>query len=328
MRALIRTGESKSLVLDAEHPEPTPTNSSSNYIIRTHATAITREELTWPEPLIPEIPVPGYDLAGVVISAPTAPHPDNGTYQFKPGDEVYAMTIFSGKGNARDISEAHEKELALKPKNMSWEETATVPLSALSAWQALFVHGKLTPDFTSRSQNVGKRVLVTAASGGVGIWGIQIAHHAGAEVVGTCGPSNIEFVKGLGADLVLDYTKTNLLEWVSEDKEARGFDLILDCIGGQTLVDAWKCGRKGGIVVSVAEPPDKKKPTEGVTEGVEGVWFVVSESGVQLSQIAKLVEEGKCKGVVDSVYDLEQYREAFERLEAGHAKGKVVLKLR
>jgi NADPH:quinone reductase-like Zn-dependent oxidoreductase len=191
----------------------------------------------------------------------------------------------------------------------------------------LFIHGGLDPTFEGSSPNVGKRVLVTAASGGVGIWGVQLAHNASTEVIGTCGPSNIEFVKSLGADTLLDYTKTNLLEWVSEDKETRGFDVILDCIGGQTLEEAWKVVRKGGRVISVAVPPESKKPKEGIAEGVEGVYFIVTESGDQLGEITKLIEQGKCRGIVDSVYELEQWKQAFERVEGGHAKGKVVLKM-
>lgn len=324
MRALIRTGSPKTLTLSTTHPEPTSTEYPTAYIIRTKATALTRGELTWPEPLEPEIPVPGFDLAGTIISTPLT----DGPHAFKVGDEVYALSTFSWQGNAKEVTKATEEELAIRPKNLSWEEAASVPLSALSAWQALFVHGKLTaPGADATGKNKGKRILVTAASGSVGIWGVQLAHLAGAEVVGTCGPSNVEFVKSLGADTVLDYTKIDLLEWVSEDREARGFDVILDCIGGQTLTDAWKCARRQGKVVSVAEPPDPKKPTDGISHGVQGVWFIVVPNGQELKQITGLIDEGKAKFVVDSVYELEEYEKAFERLEGGHAKGKVVLRV-
>ena len=319
MRAVIREGDPKVLSLDLNHPPPSSAEYPDCYIIRTKATALTRGELIWPEPLTPDIPVPGFDLAGEIISIPTAA----GKWAFKPGDEVYALTTFSWKGNAREISIGHERELALKPKNLSWAETATVPLSALSAWEALFVHGNL--DAPKTGNNSGKRVLITAASGSVGVWGVQLAHEAGVEVVGTCGTSNVEFVKSLGADIVLDYNKTNLLDWVDEDFDARGFDVVFDCIGGQTLTDAWKCAKKDGKVISVAEPPDPKKPAEGVAEGVEGVWFIVKANGAALAEITTLIEEGKCKPVVDSVYALEQFKEAFARLESGHAKGKIVL---
>jgi NADPH:quinone reductase-like Zn-dependent oxidoreductase len=323
MRALIRTGDKspETLTLDPNHPEPTPTDHPECYIVRTKACALTRGELTWPEPKLPDTPVPGLDLAGEIISAPKG----QGQHKFKPGEGVYALTTFTWEGNARDITVAHENELALKPKNLSWEETASVPLSALSAYQGLFVHGALKPP--KEGKNRGKRVLITAASGGVGLWGIQFAHQAGAEVIGTCGTSNVEFVKNLGADTVLDYKKVDLLEWVSVDRATRGFDVVLDCIGGATLTDAWKCAREGGKVISVAEPPDPKKPDSGVAGGVQSTWFIVEPNGVQLAEVTDLLEQGECQAVVDSIYELEQFKEAFKKLEEGHAKGKIVLKV-
>ncbi|KAF2121921.1 zinc-binding oxidoreductase [Lophiotrema nucula] len=327
MRALIRSGNPKTLSFTTDFLEPTPEEFADHYIIRTKTTALTRGELTWPEPLIPQTPIPGFDLAGIIEQAPTKPA--NRSNAYKPGDEVYALSTFSWQGNAKEITVATEEELALKPKNVNWEEAASVPLSALSAWQALFVHAKLQPPSpNSPSANKGKRVLITAASGGVGIWGVQLAHLAGIEeVVATCGTSNVEFVKSLGADTVLDYRKIDVLEWVSVKREERGFDVILDCIGGQTLTDVWKCARKGGRVISVAEPPDPKKPADGIAEGVESTWYIVTANGEQLTEITKLIEERKVNGVVDSVYMLEEYKEAFERLEGGHARGKVVLKV-
>jgi NADPH:quinone reductase-like Zn-dependent oxidoreductase len=324
MRALIRSGDPKALSLTTTLPEPTPSAFPTAYLIRTKTVALTRGELTWPEPLQPSVPIPGYDLAGTVISAPT----NTPNLAFKPGDEVYALSTFTWQGNAKEITVATEEELALKPTNLSWEEAASVPLSALSAWQALFVHGMLgAPETEAASNNKGKRVLVTAASGGVGIWGVQLAHLAGCEVVGTCGTSNVEFVKSLGADMVLDYTRADLLAWINQDRETRGFDIVLDCIGGKTLQIAWKCAREGGKVVSVAEPPVPKKPADGVAENVEGVWFIVVPNGEELKQVTGLIEQGKAKSVVDSVYEMEAYKLAFDRLEGGHARGKVILRI-
>jgi NADPH:quinone reductase-like Zn-dependent oxidoreductase len=284
---------------------------------------LTRGELTWPEPLEPDIPVPGYDFAGIVIAAPTT----SVERAFQPGSEVYGFTFpFSRKGNAREITVVDERGITLKPKTLSWEEAASVPLSALTAWQGLFVHGRMSPPGTS--SNAEKKVLITAASGGVGIWAVQLAHLAGIEVVGTCGPSNMGFILGLGADTVLDYTKTDLVDWMGEDQEKRRFDVVLDCIGGKTLTEAWKLVKKNGIVVSVAEPPDLKRPGAGVAEGVNGVWFVVEADRGQLGSITELIEQRKCKCQVDRVYELEEWREAFGRLEGGHARGKVVLRMR
>jgi len=343
MRSLRRTGPSKTLSYADDFPDPTSKSdpdTSKFYLIHTHAVALTRGELAWPEPLSVPIPIPGYDIAGTIVCAPTVPASKRGSEQtippFKPGDAVYALTSFSRQGNAREVSIALEDEIALKPKNLGWEEAASVPLSALTAYQALFVHAGLKPptveaERTAREnegKNIGKRVLVTAAAGGVGVWAVQLAHAAGARVVGTCGTSNVDFVKSLGADEVIDYSGTNLLDWVNEVRENRAFDIVLDCVGGQALEDAWKTAKPGGRVISVAEPPDTKKPKEGVQEGVESRWFIVEPNGSQLEEITKFIEGGKGKGVVDSVYDLQDWEKAFERLESGHAKGKVVLKVR
>jgi len=321
MRALTRTGPSKNLSLDTAHPKPTPDDFPNDYIIQVKATTLTRGELTWPEPLESEIPIPGYDLAGVVVAVPRTPGPK----AYQVGDEVYGLTNPYKQGNAREFAAVDERELALKPKNLNWEEAAAVPLSALSAYQGLFVHGKL--DAPGEGANGGKRVLVTAASGGVGIWAVQLAHEAGVNVVGTCGPSNVDFVKSLGADTVLDYTKTDLLSWINEGPENRNFDVVLDCIGGKTLTASWKCARNDGKIVSVAEPADAKKPSHGVAEGVQGVWFIVEANRGQLEQITNWIEQGKCRSQVDQAFELEDREEAFERLEGGHARGKIVLRI-
>ncbi|ORY12015.1 hypothetical protein BCR34DRAFT_624535 [Clohesyomyces aquaticus] len=325
MQAVIRTGDPKSLTI-AKIPEPQASEFPNHYIIRTRATALTRGELAWPEPLQPEIPIPGYDFAGVVISAP------EGAHRFNPGDEVYGLTSFSRQGNAREVTIATEEELCKKSKNRDWIEAASIPLSALSAYQALVEHGNLT--LSTRSEVTGesttmrrKRVLVTAASGGVGVWGVQLARQFDADVVATCGSSNIDFVKSLGADTVLDYSTTRAIDWVGQEKEERGFDIILDCIGGKSLEDAWRCARAGGKVVSVAEPPDPKKPEGGVTDGVTGTFFIVEPNKEQLGKITEMMENGGCRGVVDSVFGLEQWKSGFDRLESGHARGKVVLTL-
>ncbi|CAI6338486.1 unnamed protein product [Periconia digitata] len=323
MRALVRAGDKTTLAFDPNHAEPTTSQHPDCYLIRPKASAICRDELKWPEPLTPDIPVPGLDVAGEIIATPMT---TTETPKFKVGDEIFALTTHTWVGNAREVSVAHERELASKPQNLTWEEAASVPLSALSAYQGLFVHGGLSTD---DNRNNGKRVLITAASGGVGIWGIQLAHQAGGvtELVGTCGTANVDFVKSLGAGIVLDYRKTTLVDWVHEDWDARAFDVVLDCVGGDTLSGAWTCVREGGRVVSVAEPPNGKKPADGVRAEVEGVWFIVKPNGQQLVDITRWIEQGRCRAVVDSVFELEQFREAFARSEGGHAKGKVVFKM-
>jgi NADPH:quinone reductase-like Zn-dependent oxidoreductase len=216
------------------------------------------------------------------------------------------------------------EELALRPKNLSWEETATVALSAETAWQELFVQAGYQP--VEGVGMKGVRVLVTAASGGVGIWTVQLARWAGAEVVGTCGPDNIDFVKSLGASEALNYRSIDVKAWVEAD-ERRKFDLVVDGAGGKSLESGWWAVKDGGKLVSVRQPPEQVKP-EGLGDKNVKAWFFIMESdGSQLKEITKLIDEGKCRTVVDSTWPLESFEKAYERADSGHAKGKVVIQV-
>ena len=148
----------------------------------------------------------------------------------------------------------------------------------MTAWQVLFEHAKLVAptDPNAKTSNSGKRVLVTAAAGGVGVWVVQFAHLAGAFVVGTCGGKNEAFVKELGDDEVIDYGKVDIddSEWVRQG-EGRKFDVVVDCVGGKALDQAWLCVKKGGFMNSVAMPPKLKRPEQGVEEDVADKWFIV-----------------------------------------------------
>ncbi|KAI0123016.1 hypothetical protein BJ170DRAFT_122322 [Xylariales sp. AK1849] len=304
-------------------PVPLPVPNSEQHLLRIRAIALTRNELTWPEPLAATpSPIPGYEISGTVLLAPPSS-------PFQRGSEVIARTSFERPGNAREYGIALTGELGLKPKRLAWEEAATVPLSALTAWQGLFVHGGVVAPgehAAAKEENSGKRVLVTAAAGGVGIFAVQLAKLAGAYVVGTCGPENLEFVYSLGADEVLNYRETDLDSWAQED-DCRKFDLVLDCVGGRTLEQVWKTTKKGGMVISVAEPAEGKIPKDGVAEDVRSKWFIVEADGEHLGRLTKLIEEGKCKVVFDSAFSLEDYEKAFEKVQGGHARGKVVLRI-
>lgn len=323
-QALAYNHKTKSLSLEslavpqADGPE--------DHLIKVHAVAITNGELTWAEPAALEKSVPGFELSGMVVSAP-AHSP------FPPGTNVYARTAFERHGSARPFSIATTQELGRMPSNVSWEEAATVPLSALTAWQALFVHGGLAPPGRdadidmARKRNADKRVLVTAAAGGVGIWATQLAALAGAYVVGTCGTANADFVKDLGADEVLDYKTINLSDWVNEDPAVRKFHLALDSVGGKTLEQTWRSVRDDGKLVSIVLPPEKHRPEQGVGLNVSGVFFIVDANRGQLDEISHLIEQGKWKTTVDSVFPLQDFEQAFKRAYGGHVRGKVVLKV-
>jgi len=312
---LLHEPKSQALTLtDHNSPQPSPTQ----YVIQVHATSVTSGELLWDEPNSLPDPIPGHDLAGTIIQVPASGIEKP---RFKPGDRVYALTSFYRQGNARSLTVAEEQELALIPKGLGFEDAASIPLSALSAMQGFEkVQGGLE----------GKRVLVTGASGAVGVWAVQIARRSGAEaVVGVCsGREKEELVRKLGATDVIDYKKVELKEWVSKDEEGRLFDVVFDCVGGRSLEDAWRIVRERGTVIGVAEPPEGKRPKERLREGVNGVWFIVDPDGKMLESVTKGVDKGEYVPVVDSVWNLKEYKQAFEIVQNGHPKGKVVLRVK
>lgn len=280
------------------------------------AAAITRSELSWGETLSRSLAIPGHDVSGTVILAPPAS-------KFKTGDEVFGLLAFNRDGAAAEYTLALEEELCLKPKNLSHEQAAAIPLSALTAWQALFEHGSL---------KAGTRLLVTAAGGGVGSAAVQIAKSKGAYVIGTCSAKNMDSMRQLGVDLVVNYGDSHFEIWAKELKEdlpARGVDMILDCIGGVTLRKCFSLVRRGGTVISIAEPikDEWAELRSRLNDIVKTAFFVVRPDGSMLKNIQELVEEGLLKGVVERIWELPQGTEAFEVLEKGHVRGKLVLKI-
>jgi NADPH:quinone reductase-like Zn-dependent oxidoreductase len=331
MRSIIQqTASSKTLTL-TNTPVPTPNHEQGEHLIQIKACSPCAGELLWPKNFPPPtartlIPCP--DLAGIVISAPS-------DSPFQPGDEVYARTNYIRPGNAREYSIAVTDELAHKPKCLSWVQAAAIPVSAQTAWQVLFIHALGTTGNGNGGEMdleaakvawAGKRVLVTAASGGVGIWLVQLATMLGAEVVGTCGSRNVELVRSLGAKEVLDYRAVDLREWAVQSPSNK-VDVVVDCVGGKALGDAWWTVKDGGVVLSIYQPPLQVCPDGFEGTSVKDLFFVMQPVRRQLEEISKLVEKGVCRGLVDSVWPLEQYEEAFKRLDGGHAKGKIVFDL-
>ncbi|KAL2822880.1 putative zinc-binding oxidoreductase [Aspergillus granulosus] len=318
IRALLQADPTSTTITLVERDVPTPDLTKSEHLIKVHSTSPCAGELLWPR----MVSIPGKeiitcdDVAGVVVSAPL-------DSPFQPGTEVYARTNYWRPGCARDYTIATTEELARRAKNLSWAESAATPLSAITAWQAYFTHSGVG-EFGDEAWK-GKRVLITAASGGVGVWLVQVGKLLGAEVIGTCGPRNVEFVKGLGASEVLDYRTTDFKAWASDEKNK--VDLIIDCIGGKSLEDAWWTLKDNGTIIGIVQPPEQKKPEGLALPGVTAKFFIMKPSGKDLEQITKLVEAGKASPVVDSVWPLEQFEHGYARLESGHARGKVVFDL-
>ncbi|HEX8351244.1 MAG TPA: NADP-dependent oxidoreductase [Hymenobacter sp.] len=269
----------------------------------------------------------GNDAAGVVTRVGA------GVKQFKPGDEVYARVDKDRMGAFAEYVAVQETAVALKPASCSMEEAAAMPLAALTAWQALLDRGKLQR---------GQRVLIHAGSGGVGTVAIQLAKHWGAFVATTTSTANVEWVKNLGADLVIDYKK-EAFETVLEE-----YDLVLDTLGGDALNKSFGVLKAGGKVVSVVGPPDpqfaKDQGLNWVLEQVMGLlsfrvrrlakkhqasysFLLMHTSGAQLRELGSLMDIGIVRPVIDRVFPFEATKEALEYLETGRAKGKVVIRM-
>ena len=213
--------------------------------------------------------------------------------------------------------------MALKPKKLGWVEAASVPLSAITAWQALFAHSGVGG--LDDADSKGKKVLITAAAGGVGVWLVQLARIAGLHVIAQVGnEKNDAFVRRLGAVETVNYKIEGLKEWAEKHGQV---DILIDLLGGETLKDTWYAVKEGGYLNSIFEPPENKRPAELEDKAVKNKFFIMEPNGQQLAVITRLIDEGKCEGVVDSVWKLEEYDEAFKRLDSGHANGKVVIKV-
>jgi NADPH:quinone reductase-like Zn-dependent oxidoreductase len=179
----------------------------------------------------------------------------------------------------------------------------------MAAWQGLFEHANLT---------AGQHVLIHGAAGGVGSYAVQLAHWRGAHVIGTASPVNSGFVRELGADEVIDYTRTRFEDVVHD------VDVVFDTVGGDTLERSWSVLRRGGTLVSITSAIDEDKPAK---YDVRGIFFIVVPSRMELMEIGQLIDSGALRPVIEAVLPLEQARQAFERGLSGHNRGKIVLRI-
>ncbi|EAQ88858.1 hypothetical protein CHGG_05477 [Chaetomium globosum CBS 148.51] len=330
MRTLLQASRETTEVISTTHPLPVPSHPD-DVLVRVHAAAPCAGELHWainfPASIPPEkVMVPCQDLAGSVVTAPAGSG-------FAAGDRVYCRIDAARAGAAREYALPRASELAKIPGGLSWVEAAATPLSALTAWQALFDQGTLDAkgikgDAAARERNGKIRVLVTGAGGGVGGWVVQLAARAGAKaVVAVCGGDKEEAVREKGATEVVDYTKTSIEEWVAADPAAREVDLVIEMVGGKSLTGCWSAVKEGGAMICINSPPDSGKPEGMKKELAKGLFFIVKPLGSNLAEIGELIEAGHVRPTVDSVWEFEDFKKAFARVESGHAKGKVIIKL-
>lgn len=280
-----------------ETPRPGP----GEVLVRVHACAITRGELAWPADRLPAIP--SYEFSGVV--AALAPNVDD----VATGELVYALGGFDRDGAAAEYTIVPREFLVPKPRTLGHVESAAIPLPALTAWQALFDHGKL---------KAGQRVLIHGAAGVVGSYAVQLARQRGAHVIGTASTNNLQDVRELGANQVIDYTKTRFEDAVEP------VDLVFDTVGGDRLQRSPAVLRAGGRLVSIAEEPSQER---AVKSEITAVYFVVMPCRDQLLQLTRLVDSGDLRQTIAEVFSLADARKAFERGLGNNRRGKIVLRV-
>jgi NADPH:quinone reductase-like Zn-dependent oxidoreductase len=289
---------------------PMPAVGDSDVLIEVHAAGVNpvdwkiregylRQRLSYTFPLIL-----GWDVAGVVKQVGAK------VTSFQVGDAVFSRPAIERNGTYAEYVAVDERLVARMPKNVSFEEAASIPLAGLTAWQALV---------DTAAVKAGDKVLIHAGAGGVGAYAIQIAKVFGAYVATTASGRNREFVQSLGADEVIDYTQ--------EDFSTRlhDFDVVLDTMAGEVQRKSFDVLRPGGILVSILTPPDADLAAE---RKVRTGYFFLQPDGKKLAKLGELVEQGKVRPVVGHVFPLAEAAKAHELSETHHARGKIVLKVK
>lgn len=246
----------------------------------------------------------GWDVSGVVEAVGAE------VTDLKKGDNVYTRPNIGRNGSYAEYIAVKASEVAIKPKTIDHVTAAGIPLAALTAWQALFDYGKLQS---------GQKVLILGASGGVGSFAVQFAKWKGAHVIGVCSSKNVDFVRSLKADQVIDY-KTEHYQNILKD-----VDLVFDAVGGEAKTHAWKVLKEGGSFVSITGKPDDTDPA---AKGKHAFVFLVQPNKEQLTQIAGLIDSGVVRPVISTVLPLAEAGKAQEMLQQGlNTRGKIVLKV-
>jgi NADPH:quinone reductase-like Zn-dependent oxidoreductase len=270
----------------------------------------------------------GHDVAGVVVQV--GPR----VRQFKPGDEVYARPPDGRIGAFAEFVAIKDDCVAVKPKALSMEEAASIPLVGLTAWQALIERAHLKR---------GQKVLIHAGSGGVGTLAIQLAKHVGATVATTTSTANVDLVRSLGADVVIDYKKEDFTQAL------RDYDVVLNSLDKVTLEKSLRVLKPGGQLISISGPPDAafartigaswvlRMVMGALSRGIRAQakrrqvqysFLFMRANGGQLAKITSLIDDGIIRPVVDRVFPFASTKEAMAYVEAGRAKGKVIVSVR
>ena len=286
---------------------PMPSIASNEVLVRVVAASVNpvdwkiregylKEMISYPMPL-----TLGWDVSGVV----TAVGAD--VTRFRVGDAVYSRPDIKRNGTYAEYVAIRDSEIALKPLTISHNEAASLPLAGITAWEALITTAQLS---------AGQKVLIHAGSGGVGSLAIQLAKTRGAHVIATTSGKNRALVESLGADEVIDYKTQNFAEILGD------IDVVFDTLGGDIQESSWSVLKKGGILVSIVNPPSDTKASE---LGVRGAFLFIEPNAYILEQLAELVEQGKLRPVIGAEFALQDIEKAHALSETGRTVGKIVL---
>jgi len=313
---------------------PRPALQPDEILVQVHAAGLNPIDNAIPKgafkPLLKfQLPATlGSDLAGIVVEVGSR------VTRFKPGDAVFASIFDLGIGSLAEFAVVPESAAALKPANLEFVQAASVPMVALTTWQALKERANVKP---------GQRVFIPAGAGGIGTFAIQLAKHLGAKVATTTSAGNAALVRSLGADEVIDYKQQEF------ENVLRDYDVVLGTVRGDAIQKSLQILKPKGKVVSLIGPPDaafgrargmmflkvfvfgllsRKIIRRATKRGVEYSFLFVHPDGRQLAEIGKLLESGKIRPVIDRVFPFDQAKEALAYLEKGRAKGKVVVQIK
>ncbi len=283
-----------------------PTPQANEVLIKVKAAAVN--PVDWKiregylQPLLNH-PLPltlGWDVAGEVVAV------GDDVTSLSVGDAVYSRPDIAKQGSYAEYQTVAADEAAIKPKSLSWQQAAGVPLAALTAWQVLFDYGKVV---------AGERVLIHAGSGAVGQFAIQFAKMRGATVYTTTSAKNKALVESMGADHIIDYREEDF-------STLEDIDMVFDTIGGETQANSFKTLKKGGRLLSITQTPDEAVAAE---HGIEAGFCFVQPNREQLEKLAEYADAGQLKVSIDSEYSLDQIAQAHERSESGRAQGKIII---
>jgi NADPH:quinone reductase-like Zn-dependent oxidoreductase len=321
MRAIVQKVYGGPEVLELRDIDP-PVVTDDGVLVRVHAASVnpTDWHLLTGKPYIarpafgmlkPKQEVLGVDFAGTVESV------GKDVKQFQPGDEVFGAR---GGSFAEYVCVAEDRAVVGKPARLTFEEVAAAPVAAVTALQGLRDHGHIQP---------GQEVLINGASGGVGTFAVQIAKSFGAKVTGVCSTRNVEMVRGLGADRVIDYTREDFT------RSDRRYDLMLDIAGSRSWSECRRVLNRQATLVMVGGPDTNrllgplshlvKLRVASLRSSRKIAFFVTTVNNSDMVVLRDLLESGKVKPVIDRRYSLSEIAEAFRYLGEGHAKAKIVI---